>query len=312
MHGTERWRVVPYADGMPANLTDDPDPTTNLQGTQVSRAYTPLEAFETIERALRQLYSHAYFAHFGADWLTRIANESTIAGWAERQGVEAARRGKRGVRVVSTNPLDYAHFYDLKSIASQHWEPLKPALGAKNEALAFLARFDQLRDTVAHNRTLLPFEVELLSGIAGEIQNRVTIYMSEQFHDEQYWPRIIAVTDSFGNSLDGAQTLETSNPWVTTNLSLRVGDVVTFACRATDPEGRDPIWQFTPFPSDPHDLRIPEKTGDSVSFSWTVQPGNIGASSGVQITMRADSAHHRWPEGRDAFAGFFYRVLPQR
>jgi hypothetical protein len=277
----------------------------------VTSSYEPTVALETIERALRQLYSHAYAAEFGSDWVRRISTEKMRTAWQQREEDERRNRGRRGVASISTNPLDYANFYDLKTIAAAHWSPISAALGRERDALTFLERFDDLRNTVAHSRPLQIFEIELLSGIAGEVQNRVTIYMSQQNNDENIWPRITEVRDSFGNTLDGTATLTTNNPWVQTGLTIRVGDVVTFTCRATDQEGRTPLWRFTPHPANPADQQKLEESGTEVTFAWTVTEGNIGVGGGVQITLIGPGTHHRWPEGRDGFAGFWYRVLPQ-
>ena len=82
--------------------------------------------------------------------------------------------------VVPSVGLAYANFYELLSFVENYWEPLAPALGKRASTVALLKRFDNLRNTVAHNRELVTFEKELYSGIAGQIRNQVTIYMTTQ------------------------------------------------------------------------------------------------------------------------------------
>lgn len=66
---------------------------------------------------------------------------------------------------------------------------METALGPKVETLPLLARFEQLRNSVAHSRGILAFEEALLSGIAGQIRNQVTIFMSIQDPSGDYYPR---------------------------------------------------------------------------------------------------------------------------
>ena len=113
---------------------------------------------------------------------------------------------------------------------------------------ALLKRLDDLRNTIAHGRALVPFEVELASGIAGDVRNRVTLYMTLQDPGGDHFPRIESVTDEFGNVLDGSLTLKTSNPLCQTGVTLRVDDRVRFVCRGTDPQGRDLRWTLRTHP----------------------------------------------------------------
>lgn len=84
------------------------------------------------------------------------------------------------------------------------WEALDGALGAKKEITVLRDRFEALRNAVAQSRELLPFEEELLSAIAGEMRNRVTIHISGQDPAGDYFPRIELVRDSLGNSSENA------------------------------------------------------------------------------------------------------------
>ncbi len=134
--------------------------------------------------------AYCYTKHYSEDWLQKVATQKQIECWEERARDEASRREKRGVVNTPSAGLEYANLYDLREIIRRHWQPVSPALGARKETdallseavrfLALLDRADALRNTVAHSRELLPFEEDLLAGIAGDIENRVTIYMSSQ------------------------------------------------------------------------------------------------------------------------------------
>lgn len=183
-------------------------------------------------------------------------------------------------------------------------------LNNKKDTLALLRRFDQLRNTVAHSRPLLAFEADLLSGIAGEIRNRVTIYMSTVPSGNEYWARIESVIDSFGHAVDGVATVQTSNPATMTGKTLQVGDQVSFDYRATDPKGRKIMWELDLAPNDYALSPTEHLTGDAVTFQWTVKEHHISSRSYVVIRMKSESAHHRWTEGVDGMALFFYTVVP--
>ncbi|MFE5338885.1 hypothetical protein ACFQ80_01570 [Isoptericola sp. NPDC056578] len=170
----------------------------------------PSVALVQLERALRRVIQHAYREHFKeGDWLARISTDEQRACWAKRATEEEKKRTKRGAAVTPTTGLEYAHLAELRTILKKHWSPVAPALGAHKEVgtmleraadiEALLKRFDDLRNTVAHSRDLLPFEKDLLAGIAGDIENRVTIYMSSKDPAGDIYPRITAVMDSFGH-----------------------------------------------------------------------------------------------------------------
>jgi hypothetical protein len=159
----------------------------------------PTIALRTCERALRDLYTAAYPDAFGDGWLERIASAEKVARWEEKREVERKRREPRGVATVPDEFLAYAEFHELVAIAQKHWQPLQKALGEKAETLPLLKRFERLRNTVAHSRETLPFEDDLLSGIAGELRNRVAKYMSEQDPGGEYFARIEFAMDSFGH-----------------------------------------------------------------------------------------------------------------
>jgi hypothetical protein len=177
-----------------------------------------------------------YSDAFGDDWLTRIASAETIAKWKQKREEERKRRATRGVATVPNELLAHAEFYELVNVARKHWEPLQAALGKKAETLPLLARFDRLRNTVAHSRETLPFEDDLLAGIAGEMRNRVARYTSEQDPGGQFFARIEFAMDSLGHEASPLRGAAGSLMAVT-DATVYVGDQIRFTCRATDPQG---------------------------------------------------------------------------
>ncbi len=171
-------------------------------------ALEPSVALTTCETALRQLMTLAYEAAYGDDWLGRIASKEQLDTWHARAGDELAVRGRKGVLAVPNGGLAHSNLYDLLKIAEKHWEPLSAALGRKASVMPLLHRFDNLRNSVAHSRQLLPFEQDRLSGIAGQIRNQVTIFMSAHDPTWDIYPRIESVTDQFGRRISRRRSRE--------------------------------------------------------------------------------------------------------
>ena len=268
---------------------------------------TPSSALESCETALRQLLVQVLAEKYASEWITKVFNEKQLKTFAERREYEQKKRTSRGVAVVSDALIDYTQFFDLMTLADKNWELVAPALGKKADTLALLRRIEDLRNSVAHNRTLLPFEEDLVAGIAGEVRNRVTIYMSTQDETGDYYARIEEVSDSFGNRLDGVATLRGSHPSVNTGVVLSVGQTVTFRCRGSDPQGRTLTWHFSTYPAGDRTLVV---TGDEVELPWEVTAEQVSSQTSVWLKLTAESRYHRWAGGFDGFAGFNYRVDP--
>lgn len=267
----------------------------------------PASAIATCEQALRQLIRKSIVAD-GAQDLPSVAGADRVQQWEERAAVEVKKRQTRGVAATSTDLLDYSNLFDLIGIVEKNWNLVTAALGKSKEVLALLKRLDDLRNTIAHGRELVPFEIDLVAGIAGDIRNRVTIYVSTQDPGGEYFPRIESVRDEFGNALEGSLTLQTSNPLCSTGITLRVGDSVRFVCHATDPHGRQLAWSLRHHPDSTVSVA---SEGTDVELIWKVGPRAVGQTSMVQIRMVAlGTEYRRWEGNHDGLAMFNYRVLP--
>lgn len=240
--------------------------------------------------------------------LAAVVQPERVAKWNEKKDVERAKRQTRGTVAVQEDLLYYAEFYELVELCGTHWDLVAGAFAPKKVTMALLDRFDDLRNTIAHGRDLLPFEDDLIAGIAGEIRNRVTIFMSSQAPSGEHFARVEEIVDSFGNRVDGAATLTTSNPGIMCEQILHPGDVVTWRCRGWDPNGRALRWHVAVAPSDNHE--VSEVEGGEVEVSWTVSESNISSRSYAIVRMKSDSDYHRWTEGVDGMALFYYQVLP--
>lgn len=202
---------------------------------------------------------------------------------------------------MPTHPLAYAEFWQLVAMASAAWdELLVPALGKKSDMLPLLKRADDLRNTVGHSRELLAFEADLLSGIAGDVRNRVAIYLSSTDPLGDIYPRIEAVRDQFGTSWEPGQARSVDGA-----VALRQGDAVRFQCRGTDPQGRQLSWWVGSW-SD----RDKAKSGDEVELEvHLTEDEDVSERTFLTINMVSSGKHHRRSSYGDHVT-FSYRVDP--
>ncbi|MEE3127442.1 MAG: hypothetical protein VX494_09545, partial [Actinomycetota bacterium] len=170
----------------------------------------------------------------------------------------------------------------------------------------YFDRLDQFRNPPAHSRELLPFERDLLAGMAGEIRNRVTIYRSEMGPSREYYPRIEWVRDSFGNS---SASEDARMQDVFTKVRLAIGQQVTFQCRGWDPQGRDLNWRLEE--QGIGRPRLDTATGTDVTLSFTAAREHVGDSLSVAIVLVGSGEYHRYgPGSYDGVAAFHYAVSP--
>lgn len=268
----------------------------------------PAQALATCEQALQQLVDIVLKSKIGDDWISQVLSPEKVEKIRARRDEEIRKRARRGVAASPMGKLSYVQFFEIVEIIKKRWVDFEPALGKRSETIALLDRFDALRNSVAHSRDLLPWEAELLSGIAGEIRNKVTIYVTHQDPVGNYFARIESVTDSFGHRIDNFADPHGNS--LDTGLTLHPGQVVTFSCHGTDPQGRDLRWWML---ANTGSLRNSQAVaGRDVELAWQVAEEDVSAQTVIIIYMASDGPHHRsgGPFSYDQAALFRYTVLP--
>lgn len=268
----------------------------------------PQEALIACERALRQLFDRVFSAAHGPNWIEHVETDPRkLAKWRRYRENERSKRTTRGALAIPESELNYAEFSDLCRIAAENWDELEGVLGRSDEVLPLLRRFDAVRNTVAHSRPLLAFEADLLSGIAGQVRNLVTRYMTEQDPSGDYYARIESVTDSFGSEQIGQATPKTE--WVPyVRPRINVGDVVTFECVAHDSQGRPLRWEAR---AGAVGRLVATATGNRVSIRWTVLQDDVAENSSIGLRLLTDSQYRRYGPGTwDDMVTFSYQVVP--
>lgn len=264
------------------------------------------ESIGSAEVDLRGLIRDVLSVSLDSDWLASAGlNQRSIDQALER--IDAERKRRPGTR-TSEEIVDFLQFYELKTIITQHWELFAPILGPKlREFQTYFDRLNDLRDADAHNRELLPFERDLLSGIAGEIRNRITIFRSEMGPKREHYPRIESVSDSFGTRYAFA-----SGQWqgpVYSELELTVGTTLEFACAGWDPQGRELTWALRTMNAGNHTIEQDQASGTDVRLKSSISAQDVGEHFRANIYITSSGEYHRHG-GYDDWTTFVYDVTP--
>lgn len=258
--------------------------------------------------------AYVYHQRYGGAWLDRISSQEQRDTWADRAQAERAVRIPKGVAATPGPGLQYSNFFDLLNFAEKDWEPLADALGKKASTMPLLKRFDNLRNTVAHSRPLLPFEADLLSGIAGQIRNQVTLYMSQQDRAGDHYPRIEAISDSLGQRFDGpidpgyrdyGVVHPNNGPYI-----LHPGEAVQFTCTGTDPQGRELEFELSSRLVGGTKMTARSASGEPVTLTWVVKESDVALVVRTHITLKAVGTNYHRIGKVDQRVTFPYRVDP--
>lgn len=265
----------------------------------------PSIALSTCENALRYLMGHVFLKKYGAEWIEEVTTEKQRQGWPGRVQAEQKTRERRGVAETDAPGLTYANMYDLLVIAKKYWPDLQPAL---RDAYPLLERMEKLRNPTAHSRPLVPFERELLSGIAGQIRNQVTLYMSTQDPAGDIYPRMESAVDCFGHRLTGhAGPIAEIFDGKVTGAIVHPGDRVQVTVTGTDPQDRALEWELIA-PGGAHAARVISKSGAEAQLEWEVADADVGEAAILNIEMRAEGAKYlRW--NRFDHRGYFQYIV---
>jgi hypothetical protein len=264
------------------------------------------ESIAAAEVDLRGLIREVLSTRYGESWLDQAGLSSDSIAHASGR-LDAERKRRPGTR-VSEETIDYLQFYELKTIIEKHWEMFRPILGPKlGEFRTYFDRLNDLRDADAHNRVLLPFERDLVSGIAGEIRNRITIFRSEMGPKREYYPRIESVVDNFGTAYDFAA--EAYPGPVYSDLELTVGTTVEFDCAGWDPHGRELSWMLRTTNSSGETSVRDEASGTNARLRFSIDSREVGEGLRANLHVTSDGKYHRHGV-YDDWVTFIYHVVP--
>jgi hypothetical protein len=256
----------------------------------------PSEAITVVESVLREAIREV----LGDTWGDGTGVD--VASLAERRREEAKRRNGA---VVDDHLLAYTHLWDLQQIVLRRWASFKPIFKDQPRFKVYMGRLEDFRNTPMHSRSLLPFECDLISGIAGEFRNVLTPWRSQRAPDMTWYPRIESITDSLGNRVVGADT-PLGN--VVVPARLQVGEHLAFRCVGWDPDDRDLTWEL--HAGAEHGPLLDRQVGSAVTLGWSVRDEHVAETSIVVIAMKSPGKYHRFSWGVDANVSAHYAVSP--
>ncbi|WP_127886351.1 hypothetical protein [Rathayibacter festucae] len=258
----------------------------------------PSEALRSIETVLRIVVR----SRLGDEWLS-FPKTKPREKLEERVAVEQSSR--RGVR-VSTDLLEYTDLYELIEILEQDWAKFKPIFGDWSSIKPYFGIAKRVRNTVAHNRSVVRYEQELLSGTAGYIRNLVALNREEEDPSREFYPLIEKVEDNLGRA--GFK----ENERHVDPIRVNVGDSVSFVASASDSRGRviqwgvakrDSIWFPTAFRAGGR------ASGENVTLQYEFTEWDVSEFVSIAVAIRADERYHR-RSGYDDMRVFTYAVNP--
>ncbi|MFF0172275.1 hypothetical protein [Micromonospora profundi] len=263
----------------------------------------PVEALRSIEIALRLVIKEVLGSE---DWL-QAKGAPERERLEERQAEEAKRRDGA---VVSSDLIDYTETYHLTGIVERNWDRFQPAFKDKARTLAYFGVLGDVRNSIAHSRDLVPFERDLLSGIAGHFRNQISIFRGHHTPSSAYYPLIESVVDNFGREgVEGPTFLQDDLP------RLNVGDVLRFSGRAFDARKKGVVWEFlvgsvhAPLGGQGPPVVA---TGDTVEFEYSIREEDVSEFFVVGVRIRTEGKFHRNRDFHpyDDIRGFNYAVNP--
>ncbi|MEU4239782.1 hypothetical protein [Actinoplanes sp. NPDC026619] len=265
----------------------------------------PTDALRSIEVALRLLIVEVL-----GDFWQECKGSPDMDNIKSRREEEAKRRD--GVS-VSRSLIDYTETYHLTNIIEKNWDKFQPALTDRNRTFAYFGIIADVRNSIAHSRELVPFERDLISGVAGQLRNQISKFRSERASAGRYYPLIETVRDDRGN--EGADMTLGS---LTSIMRLSVGETISFEGSAVSARGKSLRWYFCRGFSHPMNGPTSKSTvelaeGTSVQFSYTVSEEDVGESFYLYLMLVGESRYHREMRNInpfDDYRAFVYSINP--
>lgn len=245
----------------------------------------PTEALRSVETRLRLILKE----RLGDGWVDQLpeGQRNRLKSWRANDVV------KRGAHVAHDDLANYTMTGELARLVTDNWDTFEPVFGDRSEFEWLVRTVETVRNTIAHSRTLLPHERDLLSGAAGKINQLVAAYRANAGTSDAYFPRIERLTDSLGTN------------WLRMNAyppphggRLDVGTVLSVQCSSTPVRGKALRWELrgragadgTLLPDGGPLVTI---EGNTAEFRYEVREEDIHEMFVLFITLHTDSAHAR-------------------
>lgn len=187
------------------------------------------------ENSLRYIISHILG---DADTTDFKVSPDRIEKWKEKREIE--KKKYKGA-LDENRIIYYSDFYDLGTIVSKNWDKFKDVFHDKKRFEVLFHEIETFRDTISHSRDLMPYREHFLSFAVGDLKNKITIYHNKNMNRDDYFIRILKVSDSIGHIWVNPNPRENG---FDTNSTIRVGGSLEFLVDAFDPKGRQILFEL--------------------------------------------------------------------
>jgi hypothetical protein len=252
------------------------------------------EALRLTENSLRNVIAEKLLERFGNNWIEKCGvTPERLQRWKERRDIE---RKSLSTGTLENRLIYFADFTDLQTIITKNWDDFKLIFGEKKEFEVFLSTLEDFRNPEAHQRGLLPYQEQLVTGICGDLRTRIARFRSTKKTTQDCFPRIDNAYDNHGHSHD-----------TSAKPVLRVGDRIEVVVEASDPENLTLYYHFTVI----NGINILEtqEWSPTNSFILDLTQNHIGKELRIWYEIRSDRKYHASGRNDDA-SDFVYIVLP--
>lgn len=263
----------------------------------------PASSLKKAENSVRDVIHYVLTNSIGSDWHNSCGvSPGRVSSWEAKRDEEQKRTGRSDPRLIY-----YSDFYDLKTIINKSWDKgLVNVFEKLKEIEHCLDLLDQNRNSIAHQRELLPYQKHIIEGVSGKIRNQITGYFSQLETGDAYYPRIESVQDNLGTSWSAGDRIGVSR-----GPKLRPGDFLQFVVTATDPMNEQLTYVLCPM-----DFKQDIVENLSGEFEFEVSSRHVKSELFIHLIIRSPREFHALSRGyygnADHMVSFIYEVLPPR
>jgi hypothetical protein len=252
----------------------------------------------------------------------RTAIRELLPSWQSKLGAEAVARlrdkqveddKKRDGAVTSADLLDYTETTQLTRLVEKNWETFKPVFQDQARLKVMFGLVLDYRNPAQHNRELLGFERDLLSGGAQQVRNQVGIYRSTSGSRSRFYPVIESAVDDRGRP--GVRPGLDVYPMRIERYS--VGDEIVVRARAASSRSFENRWFVTLVDFSQFGIsksgKAPDNvaaTGEDVELRYRFTTADVGENRVLEVYLTTTSAYHRHGKWLDDNALFRVAVDP--
>lgn len=212
---------------------------------------------------------------------------------SDRLSIWKKRRDEEKKIQLETRLIYYSDFYDLYTVINKNWLYFKPIFDDKKRFEIFFSEAARYRNTLAHGRELLSYQISLLSGIIGDLKYKIMCYHSKNMNPDDYFLKILKVTDSLGSIWEYGM-----KPIIHTRKTLRVDDEIEYIIDAFDPKGRKMAYSIN--------LEGKEINYKSNKLTLKITSGMVSKITSIILTVRTSKTEYK---NKDS-VNFLYSVIP--